>query len=56
MSLRIYYKDNSNVLVPGITSAEPYPGDDSFVAGLDGSKNVIAVIPLLDVVAVVAEN
>lgn len=56
MSLRIYYKDNSNILISGITSSEPYPGNDAFVAGLDGSEHIIAVIPLTNVAAVVDEN
>ncbi len=46
MSLRLYLKDGSQTLVTGVTSAKPYPEDDNF----------IAVIPVADLVAVVAEN
>ncbi len=56
MSLRIYYKDSSNVLVPGITSSKPYPDDDNFVAGLAGDGSIIAIVPLVGVVAIVDEN
>ena len=56
MSIRIYFKDNTNELITGITSSKPYPQDDNFAAGLAGDGSIIAVIPLKGVVAIVDEN
>lgn len=57
MSVRVYLKDGSNVLLTAPTSAKPYPGDDNFIAGMAGDGvTVLAVIPVESCVAVQAEN
>ena len=57
MSVRVYLKDGSNVLLTAPTSAKPYPGDDNFIAGVSGDGvTIVAVIPVADCTAVQSEN
>lgn len=57
MSIRVFLKDGTDVLLTAPTSAKPYPGDDNFIAGMAGDGvTIVAVIPVASCVAVQAEN